>query len=142
MGGPERQAISSEEARKLKYNPFYKTYNEKATPAELGMVNPGASIGEPGYIDSTTSNDPIDQTFKEVDRKFLAEMSQTKWAKKKGPSHQAASFGSKGKFASDNALADATPWVGDTASSDYTKSIKGDIEGYLQKWRERHGYSS
>ena len=69
-------------------------------------------------------------------------MAQTKWAKKKGPSHQAANFGTKGKFTVDNPLTDATPWVADTASSDYTKSIQGDIESYLQKWRERHGYSA
>lgn len=138
MGGPERQAISAEEARKYKYNPFYKTYTE-SVPETLGK-----EVDNDPLLSGYANADPnmIEQTFKEVDRKFLAEMAQTKWAKKKGPAHQAASFGSKGKFASDNALADATPWVADTAPSDYTKSIKGDIEGYLQKWRERHGYSS
>jgi hypothetical protein len=138
MGGPERQAISAEEAKKYKYNPFYKTYTE-SVPETLGE-----EVDDDPLLSGYANADPnmIEQTFKEVDRTFLAEMAQTKWAKKKGPTHQAASFGSKGKFASDNALADATPWVGDTAPSDYTKSIKGDIEGYLQKWRERHGYSS
>ena len=133
MGGPERQAISAEEARKLRFNPFYKTYTESVPEVETMATED---------LDADPDEVMIDQTFKEVDRKFLAEMAQTKWAKKKGPSHQASSFGAKGKFTVDNALADATPWVADTASSDYTKSIQGDIESYLQKWRERHGYSA
>ena len=133
MGGPERQAISAEEARKYKFNPAYNIYTEKVPAAETMATE---------ELDADPEEAMIDQTFKQVDRKFLAEMAQTKWAKKKGPAHQAASFGAAGKFSADNALADATPWVADTAPSDYTKSIKGDIEGYLQKWRERHGYSS
>jgi len=140
MGGPERQMITAEEAKKYKHNPLYNTYTESVQ--DVWSSNPDTETMGTEEFDADPAEAMVDKTFKEVDRKFLAEMSQTKWAKKKGPSHQAASFGSKGKFASDNALADATPWVGDTAPSDYTKSIKGDIEGYLQKWRERHGYSS
>ena len=140
MGGPERQAISAEEARKYKYNPFYKTYTESVP--DVWSSNPNIETMGTEEFDADPAETMVDKTFKEVDRKFLAEMAQTKWAKKKGPAHQAASFGAAGKFSTDNALADATPWVADTAPSDYTKSIKGDIEGYLQKWRERHGYSS
>ena len=138
MGGPERQVISAEEAMKLKFNPFYKTYTE-SVPETLGE-----EFDNDPLLSGYANRDPnmIEKTFKEVDRKFLAEMAQTKWAKKKGTSHQAANFGTKGKFTVDTPLTDATPWVADTASSDYTKSIQGDIESYLQKWRERHGYSA
>ena len=137
MGGPERERITAEEAKKYKYNPLYNVYTEKLTPAAAGEFEMGA-----GDISKAGIGTPIDAYFKDIDREFLANMAKTEWKKKKGPAHQAASFGAAGKFSADNALADATPWVADTAPSDYTKSIKGDIEGYLQKWRERHGYSS